>query len=85
MYVHVCLMYSNHACRYGYMQTFIPVIEKQETLNEFSQYSFPTLSEYKIDANDLQSYFGYVEKLQEKKTSLIEKKSKEIDFSGKKY
>ncbi|XP_052689816.1 uncharacterized protein LOC128167888 [Crassostrea angulata] len=66
------------------MQTFIPAIQKQETLIEFSQYSFPTFCECEIDANDLQFYFGYVEKLQEKKISLNEKKSKEIEFFGKK-
>nr|XP_034325615.1 uncharacterized protein LOC117689257 [Crassostrea gigas] len=31
------------------MQTFVPVIQKQESLNEVSQYSFPKLYEYKID------------------------------------
>nr|XP_034325697.1 tripartite motif-containing protein 45-like isoform X1 [Crassostrea gigas] len=62
------------------MQTFIPVIEKQETLSEFSQYSFPTFYELKIDVNYLQTYFGHIDKMRERKTSLIKKKFKEIDF-----
>nr|XP_011442633.2 uncharacterized protein LOC105338975 [Crassostrea gigas] len=65
------------------MQTFIPVIEKQGTLSEFSQYSFPTFYECKIDANYLQTYFGYVDKIQEKKTSLLENKFKENDLPGR--
>ncbi|XP_065943369.1 E3 ubiquitin-protein ligase TRIM45-like [Magallana gigas] len=65
------------------MQTFVPVIQKQETLSEFSQYSFPTLYECKIDENDVQTYFGYIDKMQERKTSLTEKNFKEIDFSVK--
>ncbi|XP_065944671.1 E3 ubiquitin-protein ligase TRIM71-like [Magallana gigas] len=31
------------------MQTFVPVIQTQESLSEVSQYSFPMLYEYKID------------------------------------
>nr|XP_034325613.1 E3 ubiquitin-protein ligase Trim36 [Crassostrea gigas]XP_034325614.1 E3 ubiquitin-protein ligase Trim36 [Crassostrea gigas] len=31
------------------MQTFVPVIQKQESLSDVSQYSFPKLYEYKID------------------------------------
>uniref|UniRef100_A0A8W8I1N9 B box-type domain-containing protein n=1 Tax=Magallana gigas TaxID=29159 RepID=A0A8W8I1N9_MAGGI len=31
------------------MQSFVPVIQKQERLSEVSQYSFPKLYEYKID------------------------------------
>nr|XP_011454001.2 uncharacterized protein LOC105346916 [Crassostrea gigas] len=63
------------------MQTFVPVIEKQETLSEYTQYSFPTFYECKIDAKYLQTYFGYIDKMQERKTSMMEKKLKEIDFS----
>ncbi|XP_052699605.1 uncharacterized protein LOC128177095 [Crassostrea angulata] len=65
------------------MQTFIPVIEEQGTLREFSQYSFPTFYECKIDANYLQTYFGYVDKMQEKKTSLLENKLKDNDLPGR--
>lgn len=44
------------------MQTFIPGIQKHETPSEFPQYSFPKFHVGKID---LQTYFGYVEKLQQ--------------------
>ncbi|XP_065944137.1 B-box type zinc finger protein ncl-1 isoform X1 [Magallana gigas] len=64
------------------IQRFKPMIEKQETLKEFSQYSFPTFYECKIDPNYLQTYFGYVEKTQEKKMSLLEKNFKENDLPG---
>lgn len=66
------------------MQTFIPLIEKQEALAEFTQYSFPTFYECKIDENYLQTYFGYVEKMEEKKTLLTEKKLKVHEFREKK-
>ncbi|XP_011442633.3 uncharacterized protein [Magallana gigas] len=65
------------------MQTFLPVIEKQETLSEYTQYLFPTFYECKIDANYLQTYFGYVDKMQEKKTSLMENDFKENDLPGR--
>ncbi|XP_065944139.1 E3 ubiquitin-protein ligase TRIM71 isoform X2 [Magallana gigas] len=65
------------------LQRFKPMIEKQETLKEFLQYSFPTFYECKIDPNYLQTYFGYVEKTQEKKMSLLENKFKENDLSGR--
>ncbi|XP_065944901.1 E3 ubiquitin-protein ligase TRIM71-like [Magallana gigas] len=63
------------------MQTFVPVIEKQETLSEYTQYSLPTFYECQIDAKYLQTYFGYIDKMQERKTSMMEQKLKEIDFS----
>lgn len=56
------------------MQTFMPVIQKQETLGEVSQYSFPTFCEFKIDANYFQTYFGYVERVQEKKVLISDRK-----------
>uniref|UniRef100_K1P9H1 Tripartite motif-containing protein 45 n=1 Tax=Magallana gigas TaxID=29159 RepID=K1P9H1_MAGGI len=65
------------------LQRFKPMIEKQETLKEFSQYSFPTFYECKIDPNYLQTYFGYVEKTQEKKMSLLEKIFKDNDLPGR--
>lgn len=52
------------------MQTFIPLIKKQKTLSEFTQYSFPSFYECKIDANLMQTYFGYIEKMQGMKTQL---------------
>lgn len=54
------------------------MIEKQETLKEFSQYLFPTFYECEIDAYYLQTFFGYVEKTQQKKTSLLETDLKKI-------
>ncbi|XP_052699314.1 uncharacterized protein LOC128176806 [Crassostrea angulata] len=65
------------------MQTFVPVIQNRKNLNEVSQYSFPTFYECKIDPNYLQTYFGYVEKMQEKKTSLLENEFKESELSGR--
>nr|XP_034326260.1 uncharacterized protein LOC105344127 [Crassostrea gigas] len=65
------------------IQRFKPMIEKQETLKEFSQYSFPIFFECKIDPNYLQTYFGYVEKTQEKKMSLLENEFKENDLPGR--
>lgn len=53
------------------MQKLILLIEKQDTLNEYSQYSFPTFPEYPIDANYLQTHFGCAKKMQEKKISLL--------------
>nr|XP_019926568.2 uncharacterized protein LOC105337167 isoform X2 [Crassostrea gigas]XP_034327027.1 uncharacterized protein LOC105337167 isoform X2 [Crassostrea gigas] len=65
------------------MQTFVPVIQNRKILNEFSQHSFPSFYECKIDPNYLQSYFGYVEKMQENKTSLLENEFKERELSGR--
>nr|XP_011440098.1 uncharacterized protein LOC105337168 [Crassostrea gigas] len=65
------------------MQTFVPVIQNHQNLNEFSQYSFPSFYECKIDPNYLQTYFGYVEKMQEKKTSLLEDEFKERELPGR--
>ncbi|XP_052698103.1 uncharacterized protein LOC128176082 [Crassostrea angulata] len=64
------------------IQRFKPMIEKQETLKEFSQYSFPTFYECKIDPNYLQTYFGYVTKTQEHR-SVFENKFKENDLPGR--
>uniref|UniRef100_K1QCM6 Uncharacterized protein n=1 Tax=Magallana gigas TaxID=29159 RepID=K1QCM6_MAGGI len=65
------------------MQTFVSVIQNQKNLNEFSQYSFPSFYECKINPNYLQTYFGYVEKMQEKKTSLLENEFKERELPGR--
>eukprot|EP00105_Crassostrea_gigas_P005205 XP_011418717.1 PREDICTED: uncharacterized protein LOC105321926 [Crassostrea gigas] len=69
------------------MQTFIPMIEKQKTLSEFTQYSFPTFCEGKIDADYLQSYFGYVinKQVQENKISFTKKKLKVNEFTETKF
>lgn len=47
------------------IEAFIPLIEKQEALFEFTQYLFPTFYEYKIDADFMQKHFGYIGKEQE--------------------
>ncbi|XP_065944627.1 E3 ubiquitin-protein ligase TRIM71 [Magallana gigas] len=65
------------------MQTFVPVIQNHQNLNEFTQYSFPSFYECKIDPNYLQTYFGYVEKMEEKKTLLLEDEFKERELPGR--
>ncbi|XP_022321337.2 uncharacterized protein LOC111123347 [Crassostrea virginica] len=55
------------------MQKFRPVIKEQKKLREFTQYIYPTFLECKIDENYLQTYFGYIEKMQERKIPLLEK------------
>ena len=66
------------------MQKFRPVIREQKTMKEFTQYTFPTFNECKIDENYLQTYFGYIEKMQERKISLLENKSIPDPDSGRK-
>ncbi|XP_078327089.1 uncharacterized protein LOC144623045 [Crassostrea virginica] len=56
------------------MQKFRPVITEQNTLKEFTQHTFPTFYKCKIDENYLQSYFGYIEKMHERKISLLTEK-----------
>ncbi|XP_078323261.1 uncharacterized protein LOC144622464 [Crassostrea virginica] len=56
------------------MQKFRPVITEQNTLKEFTQYTFPTFYKCKIDENHLQKYFGYIEKMHERKISLLKEK-----------
>nr|XP_034327004.1 uncharacterized protein LOC117689527 isoform X1 [Crassostrea gigas] len=65
------------------MQTFVPVIQNRKNLNEVSHYSFPTFYECKIDPTYLQTYFGYVEKMQVKKISLLENDLKERELPGR--
>lgn len=45
----------------------MPLIEKQEALTEFTQYSFPTFYDRNIDKKYLQPYFRYIEKKEEKR------------------
>ncbi|XP_056006543.1 uncharacterized protein LOC130050450 [Ostrea edulis] len=52
------------------MKRLIPMIEKQETPSEITQYSFPVFYKCEIDDNYLKSYFGYIENIQERKISL---------------
>nr|XP_022323134.1 uncharacterized protein LOC111124508 isoform X2 [Crassostrea virginica] len=66
------------------MQKFRPVIRKQKILREITQYTFPTFHECKIDGNYLQTYFGYIEKMQERKIPLLEKNVIPDPDSGRK-
>ena len=56
------------------MQKFRPIITEQNTLKEFTQYTFPTFYKCKIDEHYLQNYFGYIEKMHERKISLLKEK-----------
>ncbi|XP_022320064.2 uncharacterized protein LOC111122565 [Crassostrea virginica] len=66
------------------MQKFRLVIKEQKTLREFTQYTFPTFLEYKIDENYMKTYFGYIEKMQERKIPLLEKNVMPDPDSGRK-
>ncbi|XP_078327166.1 uncharacterized protein LOC144623061 [Crassostrea virginica] len=66
------------------MEKFKPVIEQRETLKEITQYTFPTFYECKIDGHYLQTYFGYIEKMKEKKMSLYENRFIPDTDSGRK-
>ena len=66
------------------MQKFRPVIREQKTMEEFTQCIFPTFLECKIDENYLQTYFGYIEKMQERKIPLLEKNVIPDPDSGRK-
>ncbi|XP_022326078.1 uncharacterized protein LOC111126015 [Crassostrea virginica] len=66
------------------MQKFRPVFREQKTIKEFTQYTFPTFCECKIDENYLQTYFGYIEKMQERKIPLLEKNVIPDPDSGRK-
>ena len=54
------------------MQKFRTVIKEQKTLKEFTQYTIPIFHEFKMDISFLQTYFGYIEKTQEKKVPMLE-------------
>ncbi|XP_078327006.1 uncharacterized protein LOC144623031 [Crassostrea virginica] len=56
------------------MQKFVPAIAEQKIMKEFTQYTFPTFYECKIDENYLQTNFGFIEKMQEIKISLFGKR-----------
>ncbi|XP_065944286.1 uncharacterized protein [Magallana gigas] len=63
------------------MQTFVPVIQEQKNLSDFSQFLFPNFYKCDIDKNYLQTSFGFVEKMQEKKIFLFEHQFKEKELS----
>ncbi|XP_078336429.1 uncharacterized protein LOC111132200 [Crassostrea virginica] len=56
------------------MQKFKSKIEVLETMKEFPQYTFPTFHASKIDEHHMQTFFGYIQKVQETKVCLPEKK-----------
>nr|XP_022321033.1 uncharacterized protein LOC111123167 [Crassostrea virginica] len=66
------------------MQKFRLVIKEQKTLRDFTQYTFPTFLECKIDENYMKTYFGYIEKMQERKIPLLEKNVMPDPDSGRK-
>ncbi|XP_078327165.1 uncharacterized protein LOC111125741 [Crassostrea virginica] len=66
------------------MEKFKQEIAQQETLKEFTQYTFPTFHECKIDGHYLQTYFGYIEKMKQRKMSLSENKFIPDTDSGRK-
>ncbi|XP_078323191.1 uncharacterized protein LOC144622396 [Crassostrea virginica] len=56
------------------MQKFRPVISKQNTLKEFTQYTFPTFYKCEIDEHYRQNYFGYIEKMHKRQISFFKEK-----------
>ena len=49
------------------MMKFIPLIESQKTMENFTQYTFPTFQGSIIGKNSIETYFGYIENIQESK------------------
>ena len=47
------------------MKKFIALIESQKTMENFTQYTFPTFQGSNIDENYIETYFGYIENIQE--------------------
>lgn len=58
------------------LQNFVPIIQKQKPLINISQYPFPTFYASKFDEND-PTFFGYIEKKEEKCFSALEGKLEE--------
>nr|XP_022324329.1 uncharacterized protein LOC111125127 [Crassostrea virginica] len=56
------------------IQKFRLVIRKQKTMKEYTQYTFPTFFEIKIDENHLETYFGYIERMKKINISLLGEK-----------
>ena len=57
------------------MKNFISVIESQITAKSFKQYTLPKFHGCKIDKTYIESYFGYIEKIQENELSVLRKKA----------
>ena len=56
------------------MRAFRSVIEGQETIKEIKQCTYPSFCECMIDEDYLLTYFGYIEKIQERKILLPQMK-----------
>ena len=54
------------------MQKFKSVIKKQKTIEQFTQYIFPVFHDCKLDENNIETLFGFIGKIQEKKIPLLE-------------
>ena len=55
------------------IQKFKPVIEKQKTIEEFTEYTLSVFHECKTDESDMKTYFGCFEKMQKAKLYFSEK------------
>ena len=66
------------------MQKFKPVIKNQKTIEHFTQYTFPVFHNSKLDEKNMETLFGFVEKMQKKKISLLEKKNEFHTVSDRK-
>lgn len=64
------------------LQNFVPIIEKEESLRDFShdQYPLPIFYACKIDENYLQTFFGHIEKGQKECSSVLARKVEETEL-----
>lgn len=64
------------------LQNFVPIIEKQESLRDFSydQYPLPIFYACKINENYLQTFFGHIEKENKECFSIFARKLEETDL-----
>lgn len=64
------------------LQNFVSIIEKQESLRDFSydQYPLPIFYACKIDENYLQTFFGHIEKEKKECFSILSRELEETDL-----
>lgn len=64
------------------LQNFVPIIEKQESLRDFShdQYPLPIFYACRIDENYLKTFFGHIKKEEKECLSLLTKKIEETEI-----
>lgn len=64
------------------LQIFVPIIEKQDSLRDFSydQYPLPIFYACKIDENYLQTFFGHIEREKKECFSAFAKKLEETEL-----